>query len=83
VKLHTTNLKTPKMTRKKLKTLEPQNSKTKSFKVHKKKKRYPLFPLVKLHTIFLKTPKMMRRKFEDSRTLNTKTKNLQTSQEEN
>jgi hypothetical protein len=69
VKLHTKQLKTPKMTRRKLQTLELQNcAKVKTFKIHKKKSKCPLSPLVKLHTKKLKTPKMTKINLTFSRT---------------
>jgi hypothetical protein len=43
-------LKTPKMTRRKLKTLELQNTKNESFKVHEKKGKYLFSSLAKFHT---------------------------------
>jgi hypothetical protein len=46
-----TKMKTPKMTRKKLKIPKLQNTKTIFFKIHKKKGKYPFSPIAKLHTI--------------------------------
>jgi hypothetical protein len=64
VKTSHKNLKTAKMTRRKLKILKLQNTKTKTFKVHKKSK-YPLSPLWNFTQMFLKTHKMTRRKIEN------------------
>jgi hypothetical protein len=68
------------MTRRKLKIPKLQNTKTKTFKVHKKKGKYPFSPVVKLPTK-LKSPKMIKKSFKISKLQNTKTKNLQSSQE--
>jgi len=62
VKLHTKKIKTPKMTRRKLQTLEFQNCAKvkKPSKFTRRKANVPLSPLVKLHTKKLKTPKMTK-----------------------
>jgi hypothetical protein len=46
------------MTRRKLKILELQNTKTKDLQSFQKKRKYPIPPLAKLHTKISKTPKM-------------------------
>jgi hypothetical protein len=57
------------MTRRKLEILELQNMETKTFKIHKRKGRYPLFlPLRNFTQCFLKTHKMTRRKIENFET---------------
>jgi hypothetical protein len=63
-KLHTKFLKTPKMTKRKLKTSNFQNTKTKDLRKFPEKIKYPISFLVKLHMKKLKTPEMTRRKLK-------------------
>jgi len=60
VKLHTKNLKTPKMTRRKLEILKLQNTKTKNFQ--KERQISPFSPLMKLHTMFFEDPQNYKKK---------------------
>jgi hypothetical protein len=53
------------MTKRKIENSATLKYQNKTFKVHKKKGKYMLSPLVKLHTTKLKTPKMTIRKIED------------------
>jgi hypothetical protein len=66
VKLHTKKLKTPKMTRRKLQTLEFQTCAKvkKPSKFTRRKANVPLSPLVKLHTKKIEDPQNDKNKFD-------------------
>jgi hypothetical protein len=69
------------MTRKKLKTSELQDTKTKYLRSFQKTRKYLIGPLVKLHTKKIRTPKLTRRKLKIPKFQNTNTKNFQSSHE--
>jgi hypothetical protein len=72
---------TSKMTRKKLKIPEFQNTKTKNFQNSHEEEHIPHFlACEKLHTKNLKTPKMTKKKLKNLKFQNTKTKDLQNFQ---
>jgi hypothetical protein len=65
-------IKTPKMTRRKLKKIRKQ----KTFKVHMKKCTYPISSLVKLHTQKIEAPQNDKKKIKDSKTSKYENKKL-------
>jgi hypothetical protein len=68
VKLHTKKLKTPKMTRKQLKTLEFQNMKTKNLQTQEKK-HIPHFLACEISHKFFEDTQNDNKKIEDFKML--------------
>jgi hypothetical protein len=64
------------MTRRKLKILEFQNTKTETFKIHMKKSTYLISMLMKILDKKIENPKMTRRKLKTLELQNTKTKDV-------